>query len=378
MVKFVSKWTNDELASAMQNAVYQNSDRRFIKAVDKKIMFNAFWRNGDRQNICLWLDKATWFDMRNKEGGRCKEFAETAFNLSLPDFMAQYGHSFVKVASTIALKKTTPIKLSKSVHQIWTQLQQKDVQKADNAARWLIEQRGFENPRFHIGSGFCNLDSSDVPLFEPQHHSLIKQRISLGSQIIAPLRSVHSEQVKNLFFRATTNVSKDEKSRLLTGAGGWSEPDGTPRAFGFPNLIPDFPNLILCEGMADYFAAECLLRENEKYLPIGASNAAALMMWAEYLARIKYAGQVIVVYQLDSSHDGSVSVKEIGPSKAIEAMRIFKDSGIKANLFNWLLYIENTTTQPSKINDLADSLSLESINRECGQNHLNECFLFCL
>ena len=378
MVHTAIKWKTCDFSQAMSTAIAQQASQRLLRKEGNTVKFNGFWRDGDKQNICLWLDKATWHDAKTGEGGGCKEFAKTAFNLSLPEFMTRYGQVSIEQLPQKSFKKTITLPLTKPVHQIWTQLQEKDLHRPDKAAEWLIEQRGFEKPRVHIGSGFSNFDLHDIHLFETQHHSLMTHRVSLGPQLIVPIRGVHSDQVQNFFIRAIGNVAKEEKSRLLTGAGGWKEPDGSPRAFGFPHLIHDFPNLVLCEGMADYFAAECLLRENEKYLPIGASNAAALMMWAEYLARIKYAGQVIVVYQLDSSHDGSVSVKEIRPSKAIEAMRIFKDSGIKANLFNWLLYIENTTTQPSKINDLADSLSLESINRECGHNHLNTCFLFCL
>lgn len=272
-----SEWVSSDFSYAMLNAIESSTNVRKLDRTANKISFNGFWRNGRRLNVCAWLDEASWYDAKTGDKGRCQEFASVAFNMNLPQFMLKFGKrenmllEEIDIAAALAgkhLERAEPtIKLTKSVDKIWQELCRRDRSRPDQAAEWLTNERGFEAPRAWIGSGFTNLGADDIELFEPIHHSLIKHRLSLGPQLVAPIRGVHSGEVKNLFFRAMDDVDKGEKSRLLTGAGGWQEPDATPRAFGFPHLIKDFPNIALCEGMADYFAAELLLGSDEKWLP---------------------------------------------------------------------------------------------------------------
>jgi hypothetical protein len=375
-----SPWTARDFASAMLTALESHSSKKFVKYEQERVLFNGFWRGGDSQNVCLWLDKATWHDAKTGEGGDCKEFAKIAFNMSLPEFMERFGRESKRLGEVIYLKEAFdgPKKLTKAVDSIWLDLQKNDRNRPDLAAAWLSDKRGFNSPRQLIGSGFANLALEDLDLFEPQHQQLIKQRLAISPQIIAPLRGVKSEEVQNLFFRSIGNCPKEEKSRLLSGAGGWSEQDGSPRAFGFPHLIHDFPNLVLCEGMADYFAAECLLGDEHIYLPIGATSASALPKWADWLIHAKYPGRVIIINQWDENRLGQISNEAVGPSKAVQALALLKKAGLKANLFNWCLYLENTSTHPSEIKDLADSLKAEASYQECGPHHLNYCFLMSL
>lgn len=324
------KWESYDLSQAMLKAIECSADPRYLSRSSDKINFNGFWRNGNRSNVCAWLDKATWSDAKTGLGGGCKDFAKVAFNLSLPEFMGQFGHTSRAESSVsrdkldIAVKNTP--KLTKPVDDIWQELCRRDQPRSDLAAQWLADRRGFGSPRRGIGSGFANLIDEDVELFAPQHQNFIKHRLSLGPQLVAPLRGVHSDKVNNLYFRAIDDVSKDEKSRLLSGAGGWTESDNSPRAFGFPHLIKDFSNIVLCEGMADYFAAELLFADNEKWLPIGASNAESLKKWASWLSKNKYPGKVTIVYQLDPDDDGELGTEKVGPHKAIEAMQVLQAS----------------------------------------------------
>ena len=76
--------------------------------------------------------------------------------------------------------------------------------------------------------------------------------------------------------------------------------------------------------MADYFAAEYLVHGDDKYLPLGASNASALIKWAQWLAEKKYQGRIILIYQLDTSESGSISMTATGQSCATKAMKILK------------------------------------------------------
>ena len=255
---------------------------------------------------------------------------------------------------------------------IWEQLLDRDKNRADKAAEWLINERGILDPRLLIGSSFANLYPEDIELFDKQHHGLLEQRLTVGLNLIAPLRSIYSENVENLFFRAISFLDKQDKSRLLTGAGGFGDLNTGLRGFGYPHLANDFPIIALCEGMADYFAAEYLLGTNEKCLPIGVSNADALLKWAHWFGQIQYKGTVIIIYQLDNNREGLPSAIEIGQKKAIEALKRLRNSGINSYPFRWTAYLKNTTTHPQGIKDLADSVQQEALKKECGEGHLSE------
>lgn len=81
-----------------------------------------------------------------------------------------------------------------------------------------------------------------------------------------------------------------------------------------------------------------------------------------------------IVHQLDQSDDVELTTKGVGAAKAIKAMRTLKDNGIKANFFNWEVYLQNTSTHPENIRDIADSIRQESRLKECGPGHLHRCF----
>lgn len=371
-------WTSDNFSQAMENAIRKHCDAKYLRASQEKILFNGFWRDGDKRNVCLWLDKATWHDAKTGEGGGCKDFAKIAFNMSLPEFMASYGDLKTEISPKLIVDNRAQKSLGRAVQDVWSQLQKRDTDRYDRGGVWLNNDRGFPSPRINVGSGFANLYEGDEELFDKQHQALIKHRVSLGPQLIVPIRSASSDQVKNLFIRATTEISKEEKSRLLTNCGGWHEPNGSPRAFGFPHLIHEFTDLILCEGMADYFAAECLLDPGENFLPIGAANADGLVKWAEELTRINYEGRVLIIYHIDLNQDGSMSSKEIGPAKAIKASQILRQANIDARIFPWPFYLKHTTNHAYKVFDLADSLKQRAISHECNIEHLKEIFSLSL
>lgn len=380
----MATWDVTDLSKAMESAVRTHAIGKLIKQRDGKLQFNGFWRNGDNQNVCLWLDKATWHDAKTGEGGGCKEFAKTALNMSLPEFMNRYGaldsgSDTVDIAKTFAeASLNRRSSLGKPVAQIFKELLKRDGNRNDLAQAWLETKRGFKRSRFYIGSGFTNLTVEDVECFEPQHRHFIRQRLAVSDQIIVPLRGILSDDVQNLFFRSISECGKDDKSRLLPNVGGWTEADGTPRAFGFPHLIHNFSNLLICEGMADYFAAECLLDCDEKILPIGASNAEGIVKWAQYLIETRYRGLALILHQLDKDDNGELSTKKVGASKAVDALRLLKENNINAQLFNWPFFLQNTTSHPSKIGDLADALSVNARFSNCSFEHLQDIFLLTL
>ena len=347
------KWDSTDYSKALSNAICQNADSRFLSRDREKIKFNGFWRNGDKQNVCAWIDKATWHDAKTGEGGGCKEFAKTAFGISLKEFMNRYGPTqyhpemgeTVNIAEAFAGTYSTHKKeiSSEYVNIIWDRLQKHEPLKTDYASKWLSETRGIPNPRSYIGSSYINLINDDAILFDKEHQEFIINRMDKGQIIAVPLRNAYGNNVENIFLRIFSTVDKTEKSRLLPNCGGWGDLKDGLRAFGYPHLINEFPNLVLCEGMADYFAAEYLLDRSEKHLPLGAANADALVKWAQWLAEINYRGCIHFIYQLDSDDEGKLSSTEIGPKKAITAAQTLFNAGIKAKPFDWFTYLKHTT-----------------------------------
>lgn len=380
----LKQWDSADFAVAMKTAIENHCDNKYIRVEKNKILFNGFWRNGDKQNVCAWLDNATWHDAKTGEGGGCKEFAKTAFNMTLPDFMKRFSYNTPPVIGSTKLdvgyilERNQKSPLSKPINFIWSQITGLTSDASDSAIRWLENERGFTNITQFVGSGFTCLSEKHFSFFENIHHNFLKYRLNIGRQLMVPLRSVYTDDVKNLVFRTITPCEKNEKTRLLPNAGGWNESDGSPRAFGFPHLIMDFPHLILCEGMADYFAAECLIKDNERFLPLGVANADAFIRWAQWLSDQNYPGHITLVYHLDKDEKGELTKKTIGPLKALQALARFHKNGLKAHLFDWPTYIENITTHSSEISDLADCLKAETTHRECGPGHLPYLFLSLL
>lgn len=376
-------WSTSDFANAMKSAVKSYAKPKLLHQKGIQLYFNGFWRNGDKQNICIWLDKATWHDAKTGEGGGCKEFAKTAFNISLSEFMERFGssNSFSNI-STLDISNTfrnIPQQIKTDyqilIDDLFKELCRKNNHDNDQATIWLKSKRGFINPRFYIGSGFISISYEDIQIFDKSHQYFVEKRLAISEQIVVPLREIKSNKVKNLFFRSINECNKEEKSRLLPNCGGWHDSDGAPRAFGFPNLIEEFGHLIICEGMADYFAVECLLDCNEKILPIGASNADGISKWSRWLSNKGYNGKVTILYQLDTAENGHFSTKTIGVFKAIEALKYLNTHQIKAQIFDWPFFLKNTTTHPSLIKDIADILSVNAHFKEYNFDHLQETFL---
>lgn len=365
-----AKWSVDELSQAMGNAIYRNANNRLLKQQGDTIKFNGFWRNGDRQNVCAWLNKATWADAKTGEGGGCKEFAKVAFNLNLPEFMKRFGSQKPSSSSPETLRsKDKGIPLVKSVEQIFQELSRRDSNRSDRASNWLKHERQFIKPRSYIGSGFANLSQSDISIFDDQHQIFVKQRLQVADQIVVPLRSPHSSHAQNLFFRSISACDKEDKTRLLPNAGGWQETDETPRSFGFPHLIHEFPHLVMCEGMADYFACELLLDREHNFLPIGVGSATALPKWAHWLVENKFNGFALIIFHLDQDRHGNLSDVGIGQDNAVKCANLLRNAGIKTKLFPWLKFMKHLNSF-TDVRDLADVFKL---NLEL--NHLQKIFL---
>ena len=331
-------WDVKDLGNAMRNAVLRHANPRFTKERNNKILCNGFWRGGDKQNVCIWPDTATWKDIKTAEGGGCKKFAEHAFNLSLPEFMERYGNLFLPQLKKYKEIPNDKIIITEYLDVIWKNIL-KDNCLSNRAADNFLEARGFIDPRTCIGSGYANLNIEYCDFFSPPHATFLRDRIGQGPQLLVPVRDISSDKVSNLFIRNLTPQNPDQKSRLLPNMGGWQDNEKNPRAFGFPHLINEFNYLLLFEGMADYFAGEYLINHDHNFLPIGVPSASFFPKWAELLVSRKYKGNIIIIYQLDRQN-GKLSVDAIGAKFGTEALKILRNHGAKAFAFNWPCFLE--------------------------------------
>lgn len=347
-------WDVRELGNAMRNAVLQHADPRWTKERNNKILCNGFWRGGDKQNVCIWPDTATWKDIKTAEGGGCKKFAEHAFNLSLPEFMERYGNSFLHQPKKFKESPNDNEIPSESLDTIWKNIV-KDNYYSSRAADSFLEARGFINPRSCIGSGYADLKIEYCDFFSSSHAAFLRDRAGQGKHLLVPIRDIASDMVSNLFVRSLAPQRSDQKSRLLPHMGGWHDNEKNPRAFGFPHLIHEFNHLLLFEGMADYFAGEYLINHDHNFLPIGVPSASFFPKWAELLANKKYKGNVTIIYQLDRQN-GKLSIDAVGTKFGAEALKILRNHGCKAFAFDWPCFLEKIYHQVDMhyIGDIAD------------------------
>ncbi len=370
-------WSIKDLGYAMRNAVLRHAEPRLTKERNNKILCNGFWRSGDKQNVCIWTDTATWKDIKTDDGGGCKKFAEHVFNLSLPEFMEQYGSSLsAPIKQRQQQPRSNPI-FDDSINTIWMRIQ-KDNYNISRAVDGFLEARGFINPRSCIGSGYAELTYSLCDSFSSSHKTFLLDRLNTGPQLLVPIRSITSDRISNLFIRSIAPKSQDQKSRLLPEMGGWHDEETNPRAFGFPHLIDEFEHLILFEGMADYFAGEYLLDHDHKFLPLGVPSASFFPKWAELLGQRKYKGKVTIVYQLDRQN-GKLSINAVGTKFGAEALKILRNHNCKAITFNWPGFVEKIHHQVDMqtIGDIAD-ICRSQISHSVSFSLLSQAFLEAL
>ena len=367
-------WNVRDLGNAMRNAVLRHANPRLTKERNNKILCNGFWRDGDKQNVCIWPDTATWKDIKTEEGGGCKKFAEHAFNLSLPEFMERYGNLF-----SPQLKKHREVPnnnkfITESLNVIWKKIL-KDNHLVSRAADNFLEARGFINPRTCIGSGYVELKTEHCDFFTSSHAAFLRDRAEQGTQLLVPIRDISSEQVSNLFVRNLAPQSLDQKSRLLPNMGGWHDDEKNPRAFGFPHLVHEFNHLLLFEGMADYFAGEYLINHDHNFLPIGVPSASFFPKWAELLVNRKYNGSVTIIYQLDRQN-GKLSIDAVGTKFGAEALKILRNHRFKATAFDWPRFLEKIYHQVDmhSVGDIAD-ICQSQISHHVEFSHLSNAFL---
>lgn len=349
-----NRWDISDLGNAMRNAVLRHANPRFLREQSEKILFNGFWRDGSKQNVCIWPKTATWKDLKTDLGGGCKDFAEQIFNLTLKEFMEQYGTALITFKTQPAFNRPKASEPIIPLNIVWKKISKAKDQESQNVDRYF-SQRGFKDPHKFIGSGFTELASSNCEYFEQPQKNFLQERLKQGHQLLVPLRGIKSDEIKNIFVRALNPQSQEQKSRVLPGYGGWSDEDNNPLAFGFPHLFRDYNHILLFEGMADYFAGEFLLDHDHKYLPLGVPSASFLTKWAHLLAENKYSGQVTIVYQLDRNN-GQFNIDAVGAKFGTEAIKILKNNNCKSKAFDWVSFLEKLCHQieMKNIKDIAD------------------------
>jgi len=184
------------------------------------------------------------------------------------------------------------------------------------AAQWL-QTRGI--PPALVRSGFGTLDAVAVAdLADAPAAPWLRRHVD--SAIVAPFRSARTGGVFALQCRALSPRGDDEKRRTV---GTLSDDDGTPRAYGRPDLARTAAVIVLVEGMADTFAAEAITTGLDVVV-VGANNANALCDVAEWLAG--HPCRVVVVPHLDGkklSPDGK-GQEQARSAAALVGGRVFR------------------------------------------------------
>ena len=348
------KWTLDHFNYALRAAIEKHANKRFLRERNGKLLFNGFWRQGNKQNVCAWLNKATWADAKTGESGGIKDFASIAFNLSLPEFMTEYGPADSQIIEPMQFKPEKVI--SCDLDDIFKKLAQK--RKAgfyDYAAFWLEKVRGIKFPRERIYSGFENITPSDSCYFPLSLQGFVEGRAARNNQLVAPLRGPKSERIENFFFREinfTGRTDPEQKSRLLPNIGGLSTKDGLPLGFGMPCLATEATIVVLCEGFVDTLCVEALLEDHLNIAVIGSPSAKFLPKWSRWLAENTNA-RLIVISHLDEAKNGQSGIGQFCASKAIET---YRKRGKEARYFPWSPFLLDLTQLGIKtaITDIRD------------------------
>jgi len=68
-----TNWRTEAYGNAMLKAIQENRNPRYFRQQGDKVLFNGFWRDGNKQNCCLWPDQGTFADAKTGQGGGKKD-----------------------------------------------------------------------------------------------------------------------------------------------------------------------------------------------------------------------------------------------------------------------------------------------------------------
>lgn len=371
------KWEAHHYGAALMAAIESRADT-LVPAASEMIRFNAWWREGDGPTVSAWPHKGTWHDHKTQEGGGVKEFARTAFKMSFTAFMDKFGGVSVLPLRRAHLEVAKPLIRPGIIDACWSTLVASRSEWFDHAAFWLEHIRGIPAPRELIYSGFetITVESTTVkpytkatprPVFPPGQQRFLREHLSRGEFMAAPIRSAKTGLVNNILLRRLDPEGKADKVRLLPGCGGWSDEDGTPRGYGMLHQARDASTVVLCEGLVDTLSAEALLQGQPAVSVVGSPSAKTLPRLGQWLSQNSAAG-IAVLFHLDSDlQSGKISATGIGQQTAAQTVKLCRELGRTARLFPWPQFLMSLramglVSAVNDVRDLGDALALAHKN----------------
>lgn len=347
-----TKWALENYRSAILNAVRTNAKHHRIAG--NKILFNGFWRNGSKENVCAWTDTATWHDLKTGEGGGVKKFAEIAFGCSLQEFMERFSELHFPARPLVSQQfQSKKNEAQVILNEAWQGVASGG---SNRARKWLDIERGIS-----ISSERADFFIADL---QPLSHRLYPDAISSFVEkfenrpgLVSPIINFETGDVVNCIIRLVEEAGSN-KARFLP-----NQPvirtDKAPVGFGEPHLHKKATNIILCEGLTDTIAATALAQNREKTIVIGATSANALPFIGQWLSANSDA-HINLIFHLDILPGSGLSSRAIGQSKAVEALKFFSKSPHRAVLFDWPSFLDELSVLAKQnayleVFDLADA-----------------------
>ena len=238
--------------------------------------FNAWWRGGDGLKVVIFMDKATWGDIKSGEGGGAKDFARVALGCTLGEMLKRYGDGQPTRPQAPAVAAPPEEASSGWTPEHITATWERHVdahagQAGEQAAReWLRERRGIPTGA-RMESGLFPADAQLFPadvMVERRQGGQTSVRSwvedvlrTMGSAYLVPLRAADTNRVAGLVLRLHTPKTIKEdviKSMSVRGIKVDRGADAPPLGFGWPGAARRADLVILVEGAPDTWAVEAL------------------------------------------------------------------------------------------------------------------------
>lgn len=347
-----------DIGAAMVAAAHAAGVRVFERR-DGSVECAAWFRGGDgARKLRIWQSKGAAHDIVTGTTYNGHTFARAIGLSSLDELMRRHGRTTSapttktqarsQTERAAAVKREPQIPSEDTVSLAWKNALESAGFDESPAGRWLA-QRGI--PAHLTRSGFVTLDAgmADELQAAPARGFLLQH---VDTSLVAPIRSASTGAVCALQVRAFDK--KANPKRVFVGR--MSDEDGTPRAYGRPDLAPSASVVVLVEGMADTFAAEAMTAGVDGLQVVGADSAGALSKIATWLQGHSKA-RVVIVRHVDKKEQG----EGVGQAAADEASKIL---GVRAVHLGWAPFAKALRTLRVDMGPLvADGFDLADVLR---------------
>lgn len=369
------------LSNAMVAAAQQHATA--FESRGAEVHCNAWWRGGDGLKVCIYVERATWKDIKSGDSGGARDFARVALGCSLKEMLERYG------SLPAAPRTATSVLHAVDARDGWTP----DLVTAtwerhvvehtrcggcptclaggtcpssagELAAReWLQQTRGIPTSA-RMESGLLPADPALFPAEVQVERrgggiSSVRDWVAdvhrgMGPAFLVPLRCAAQDdgakpnRVVGLVLRLAAAKQLNGttfKSLTVKGIRQGRSPLG-PWGFGWAGAALRSSQLLVVEGAPDTWAAEALAPSGT--VVVGVNGVEQLRGWAEWLKQRRLP--TVFIPQLDAAPHVSQTAFQAA-AKATGA------AGVPSRLFPWGAFkaeLEAFGISMEKVKDLAD------------------------